>query len=62
MEKTPDLPARAITSVSSGGESISVDNGAIKAQDRYEQNNDLRNIACRRVRPTFGRILFRGIY
>jgi len=57
-----DLPTAAIRSVSSGGESVSVDGQVIKAEERYQRNNDKSNIACRRVRPLVGRITFRGIY
>lgn len=46
-----------VTSVSSGGESVSIDVNAAKAADRYEQSKDLTNIANRRVRKTFGAII-----
>ena len=57
-----ELPSSAIRSVSSGGESVTVDGQVIKAEDRNARNNDKSNIACRRTRPTFGRIVFKGIY
>ena len=45
-----------VQSVSSGGESVTLDTNARKADERYEQSKDLTNIANRRVRKTFGAI------
>ena len=56
-----DIPIRSIRSITSAGESVSIDGSSMKAEDRDKRNNDKANIACRRVRPTFGRIVFRGI-
>ena len=60
--KNQDLPTAAIRSVSSGGESVTVDGQVIKAEERHARNTSKSNIACRRTRPTFGRITFKGIY
>ncbi len=46
-----------IKSVSAGGESVTIDTNAAKAQDRYENSKDLTNIVNRRVRKTFGAIV-----
>ena len=52
-----DSTPKHVTSVSAGGESVSLDTNAVKAEDRYEQSKDLTNIANRRVRKTFGAII-----
>ena len=45
-----------VQSVSSGGESVTIDVNSQKAEQRYEESKDLTNIANRRVRKTFGAI------
>ena len=48
--------SKHVQSVSSGGESVTLDTNARKSDERYEQSKDLTNIANRRVRKTFGAI------
>ena len=48
--------SKHVQSVSSGGESVTIDTNARKAEERYEASKDLTNIANRRVRKTFGAI------
>jgi len=49
-----------LKSVSSDGESISIDTGAAKARLRHLRNTDLTNIANGRVRPVVSRIRING--
>ena len=46
-----------VQSVSSGGESVTVDVNSSKAEQQYEESKDLTNIANRRVRVRFGTIV-----
>lgn len=48
-----DDQTKNVKSVSAGGESVSIDTNAQKADERAEQNDSLENIANRRVRPYF---------
>ena len=52
-----DAQAKHVQSVSSGGESVTLDTNAKKAADRYRESQDLTNIVNRRVRKTFGAII-----
>ena len=52
IRQEDEAPAR-IKSVSSAGESMTVDTDAQKADERAAANDSLRNIARRRVRPYF---------
>ena len=54
-------PSR-IQSVSSGGESVTLDTNALKEDEREERNSDLTNIANRQVRPYFFRVKIRSPY
>ena len=58
---SPEI-VRHVKSVSAGGESVTVDNNAAKADERACNLRDKQRIANRQVRPFTGKILFRGIY
>ena len=45
--------SKHVQSVSSGGESVTLDTNSKKAEERAKDNDDLTNIANRRVRPYF---------
>jgi len=51
-----------LKSVSAGGESVSYDTNAAKANARAMRNSDITSQAAGKTRPTFGKIKFRGIY
>ena len=50
MSDLPKTDAK-IQSVSAGGESVTIDTEAAKAEQRSQRNNSLKNVANRRVRP-----------
>ena len=53
MSNGTDANIKNVSSISAGGESVSIDTNAAKADDRQEKNDDLTNQANGRVRPYF---------
>lgn len=54
---TINTDLKFVKTVSSGGESISIDADAKRAEERYTDSRDLTKIANRQVRKTFGAIM-----
>ena len=56
-----DEQLKNVRSVSADGESVTIDTNAAKADDRAEKNDNLTNIANRRVRPYFQSVRMRSL-
>lgn len=57
ISSTSDSASKHVQSVSAGGESVTIDTNAAKAEQQYEDSKNLTNIANRRVRVRFGAIV-----